>query len=116
MVPQYAGPILSDDKVGGGIVQLAIRGNTGFVGRAFGASHKVPLSSGQEAHLTCAPNNVLLAWVHKVPWQVCDVGSSHPGAVGGPKGGGVHPLKRRVSWVQTVVRQVGLYPVGAHEG
>ena len=45
----------------------------------------------------------------------CDVGSSHPGAEGGPKGGGVHPLKRRVSWVQTVVRQVGLYPVGAHE-
>ena len=48
--------------------------------------------------------------------QVSDVGSSHPGAVGGPKGGGVHPLKRRVSWVQTVVRQVGPYPVGVSEG
>ena len=40
-----------------------------------------------------------------------DVGSSHPGAVVGPKGWSVRPLKWYVSWVQTVVRQVGLYPV-----
>src|SRR6476619_5774561 len=45
-------------------------------------------------------------------WHL-DVGSSHPGAEGGPKGWAVRPLKRYVSWVQTVVRQVGLYPLWA---
>jgi hypothetical protein len=44
-----------------------------------------------------------------------DVGSSHPGAGSGPKGRAVRPLKRYVSWVQTVVRQVGLYPLWARE-
>ncbi len=42
-----------------------------------------------------------------------DVGSSHPGAEEGPKGLAVRQLKRYASWVQTVVRQVGLYPVWA---
>ena len=41
---------------------------------------------------------------------MCDVGSSHPGAVVGPKGWAVRPLKRYASWVQNVVRQFGLYP------
>ena len=36
------------------------------------------------------------------------VGSSYPGAGAGPKGMAVRHLKRYVSWVQTVVRQVGL--------
>ena len=44
-----------------------------------------------------------------------DVGSSHPGAGSGPKGRAVRPLKWYVSWVQTVVRQVGLYPLWAWE-
>ena len=44
-----------------------------------------------------------------------DVGSSHPGAGSGPKGRAVRPLKWYVSWVQTVVRQVGLYPLWARE-
>ncbi len=39
-----------------------------------------------------------------------DVGSSHPGAEEGSKGLSVRQLKRYASWVQTVVRQVGLYP------
>ena len=47
-------------------------------------------------------------------WHL-DVGSSHPGAEVGPKGRAVRPLKRHVSWVQTVVRQVGLYPSWALE-
>ena len=47
-----------------------------------------------------------------VVWHL-DVGSSHPGAEEGPKGWSVRPLKRYVSWVQTVVRQVGLYPLSA---
>ena len=34
-----------------------------------------------------------------------DVGSSYPGAAEGAKGGGVHPLKGIVSWVQNAVRQ-----------
>ena len=42
-----------------------------------------------------------------------DVGSSHPGAEEGPKGLSVRQLKRYASWVQTVVRQVGLYPLSA---
>src|SRR5512140_2326032 len=42
-------------------------------------------------------------------WHL-DVGSSHPGAGAGPKGPAVRRLKRHASWVQTVVRQVGLYP------
>ena len=42
-------------------------------------------------------------------WHL-DVGSSHPGAVVGPKGWAVRPLKRYVSWVQNVVRQFGPYP------
>ena len=42
-------------------------------------------------------------------WHL-DVGSSHPGAVEGPKGWAVRPLKRHASWVQNVVRQFGLYP------
>ena len=45
-------------------------------------------------------------------WHL-DVGSSHPGAEEGPKGWAVRPLKRHASWVQTVVRQVGLYPLWA---
>ena len=42
-------------------------------------------------------------------WHL-DVGSSHPGAVAGPKGWAVRPLKWYVSWVQNVVRQFGPYP------
>ena len=47
-------------------------------------------------------------------WHL-DVGSSHPGAGQGPKGPAVRRLKRYASWVQTVVRQVGLYPLWAKE-
>ncbi len=49
-----------------------------------------------------------------VVWHL-DVGSSHPGAVVGPKGWAVRPLKRHASWVQNVVRQFGLYPLRAQE-
>ena len=42
-------------------------------------------------------------------WHL-DVGSSHPGAVVGPKGWAVRPLKWHASWVQNVVRQFGPYP------
>src|SRR6202012_1429621 len=41
-------------------------------------------------------------------WHL-DVGSPHPGAVVGPKGWAVRPLKRYASWVQNVVRQFGPY-------
>ena len=39
-----------------------------------------------------------------------DVGSSHPGGGEAPKGPAVRRLKRYASWVQSVVRQLGLYP------
>ena len=47
-------------------------------------------------------------------WHL-DVGSSHPGAVVGPKGWAVRPLKRHASWVQNVVRQFGPYPARAED-
>src|SRR3954453_8613792 len=47
-------------------------------------------------------------------WRL-DGGSSHPGAVVGPKGWAVRPLKRYASWVQNVVRQFGPYPSWAQE-
>ena len=34
-----------------------------------------------------------------------DVGSSYPGCAEAAKGGGVHPLKGLVSWVQNAARQ-----------
>ena len=55
-------------------------------------------------------NRLSLPRVHidGVVWHL-DVGSSHPGAVVGPKGWAVRPLKRYASWVQNVVRQFGPY-------
>ena len=47
-------------------------------------------------------------------WHL-DVGSSHPGAEGGPKGLAVRQLKRYASWVQTGVSQVGPYLPWAQE-
>ncbi len=47
-------------------------------------------------------------------WHL-DVGSAPPGAVVGPKGWAVRPLKRHASWVQNVVRQFGPYPSRAQE-
>src|SRR5512133_3945261 len=47
-------------------------------------------------------------------WHL-DVGSSHPGAVAGPKGSAVRRLKWYASWVQNVVRQFGLYLSWAQE-
>src|ERR1051325_724296 len=41
-------------------------------------------------------------------WHL-DVGSSHPGAGGGPQGWGVRPFKPYASWFQNVVRQFGPY-------
>ena len=47
-------------------------------------------------------------------WHL-DVGSSHPGGEEAPKGLAVRQLKWYVSWVQTVVRQVGPYLPWAYE-
>ena len=47
-------------------------------------------------------------------WHL-DVGSSHPGAEGGPKGLAVRQLKWYASWVQTGVSQVGPYLLWAKE-
>ena len=47
-------------------------------------------------------------------WHL-DVGPSHPGAEGGPKGSAVRRLKWYASWVQTGVSQVGPYLPWAQE-
>ena len=49
----------------------------------------------------------------QIDGAVCyiDVGSPYPGRAEAAKGGGVHPLKRLVSWVQNVVRQFVRYLV-----
>ena len=66
------------------------------------------------ASLTLGITGLSLPRVHidGVVWHL-DVGSSHPGAVVGPKGWAVRPLKRYASWVQNVVRQFGPYPAWA---
>ena len=65
-----------------------------------------------EAHLTKATPGITGWYCLRVQIdgsvRHLDVGSSHPGAGEGPKGMAVRHLKRYVSWVQTVVRQVGL--------
>ena len=47
-------------------------------------------------------------------WHL-DVGPSHPGAEGGPKGSAVRRLKWYASWVQTDANQVGPYLLWAQE-
>ena len=49
----------------------------------------------------------LCALAEQIDGAVCyfDVGSSYPGGAEAAKGGGVHPLKGIVSWVQNAVRQ-----------
>src|SRR5690606_23711255 len=47
-------------------------------------------------------------------WHL-DVGSSHPGGEEAPKGLAVRQWKWYVSWVQSVVRQVGPYLLWAHD-
>ena len=65
------------------------------------------------------PGIIELSWarVHIDP-RVCyfAVGSSHPGCAQAAKGGGVHPLKRFVSWVQNGASQFGCYLVGVLGG
>ena len=91
--------------------------HTGRAGRKLGLSDPVvPYGRAIAQRIKVTPGITGLSCprVHidgKV-WHL-DVGSSHPGAVSGPKGWAVRPLKRYVSWVQNVVRQFGPYPVRA---
>ena len=82
-----------------------------------GLSDPVVLSGkaiAQRIKATLGITGLSLPRVHidGVVWHL-DVGSSHPGAVAGPKGWAVRPLKRYASWVQNVVRQFGPYPAWA---
>ena len=86
----------------------------GGAGTKVGLSDPVVLSGNaiaQRIKATLGITGVSLPRVHidGVVWPL-DVGSSHPGAVVGPKGWAVRPLKRYASWVQNVVRQFGPYP------
>ena len=91
---------------------------TGGAGTKVGLSDPVVLSGNaiaQRIKATLGITGLSLPRVHidGVVWHL-DVGSSHPGAVVGPKGWAVRPLKRYASWVQNVVRQVrSLSGVGA---
>ena len=53
-----------------------------------------------------ARGSVVAYGINGEVWHL-DVGSSHPGAVEGPKGLAVRQLKWYASWVQNVVRQFG---------
>ena len=66
----------------------------------------------QRTKVTLGITGLSLPRVHidEEVWHL-DVGSSHPGAVAGPKGSAVRRLKWYASWVQNVVRQFGLYPL-----
>ena len=90
---------------------------TGGAGTKVGLSDPVVLSGNaiaQRIKATLGITGLSLPRVHidGVVWHL-DVGSSHPGAVVGPKGWAVRPLKRYASWVQNVVRQFGPYPARA---
>ena len=87
---------------------------TGGAGRKVGLSDPVVLSGNaiaQRIKATLGITGLSPPRVHidGEVWHL-DVGSSHPGAVVGPKGWAVRPLKRHASWVQNVVRQFGPYP------
>ena len=88
---------------------------TGGAGTKVGLSDPVVLSAiAQRIKATLGITGLSLPRVHidGVVWHL-EVGSSHPGAVVGPKGWAVRPLKRYASWVQNVVRQFGPYPAWA---
>ena len=92
---------------------------TGRAGTKVGLSDPVVLSGNaiaQRIKATLGITGLSLPRVHidGVVWHL-DVGSSHPGAVVGPKGWAVRPLKRYASWVQNVVRQFGPYPARAQD-
>ena len=92
---------------------------TGGAGTKVGLSDPVVLSGNaiaQRIKATLGITGLSLPRVHidGVVWHL-DVGSSHPGAVVGPKGWAVRPLKRYASWVQNVVRQFGPYPAWAED-
>ena len=90
---------------------------TGGAGRKLGLSDPVVISGNaiaQRIKATLGITGLSPPRVHidGEVWHL-DVGSSHPGAVVGPKGWAVRPLKRYASWVQNVVRQFGPYPAWA---
>ena len=92
---------------------------TGGAGTKVGLSDPVVLSGNAIAQRIKATLGITGLSLPRVPidgvvWHL-DVGSSHPGAVAGPKGWAVRPLKRYASWVQNVVRQFGPYPARAED-
>ncbi len=115
---------LSDPVVlSGNAIAQRIKATLGITGLSLPRVHidaKVGLSDpvvlsgnaiAQRIKATLGITGLSLPRVHidGVVWHL-DVGSAHPGAVVGPKGWAVRPLKRYASWVQNVVRQFGPYP------
>ena len=87
---------------------------TGQTGRKLGLSDpRVPCGRHRAYRIKATPG--ITAWfrpsVHSDGGvRDLDVGSAYPGGEEAAKGWSVRPLKRYVSWVQSVVRQLGLYP------
>ena len=106
---------LSDPVVlSGNAIAQRIKATPGGAGTKVGLSDPVVLSGNaiaQRIKATLGITGLSPPRVHidGEVWHL-DVGSSHPGAVVGPKGWAVRPLKRHASWVQNVVRQFGPYP------
>ena len=89
---------------------------TGGAGTKVGLSDPVVLSGNahRSTDKSYPGDNRLItpkSRIDGVVWHL-DVGSSHPGAVVGPKGWAVRPLKRYASWVQNVVTVRSLSGVG----
>ena len=93
---------------------------TGGAGTKVGLSDPVVLSGNaiaQRIKATLGITGLSLPRVHidGVVWHL-DVGSSHPGAVVGPKGWAVRPLKRYASWVHSERRETVRSLSGAGAG
>ena len=110
--------------VGNRALSVRVKGSltarpTGRAGTKVGSSDPAVPSGRAVAHRTKGTPGITglsRPSVHSdgAVWHL-DVGSSHPGAVFGPKGWSVRPLKRYVSWVQNVARQFGPYLMWAQE-
>jgi hypothetical protein len=110
--------------VGNRVKSVRVKGSltarpTGRAGTKVGSSDPAVPSGRAVAHRTKGTPGITglsRPSVHSdgAVWHL-DVGSSHPGAVFGPKGWSVRPLKRYVSWVQNVARQFGPYLMWAQE-
>ena len=90
---------------------MTVRGTSRAGAKAEHSEPTLARRSGEDHQIKATPG--ITGWYHPSVHsdggvRHLDVGSPYPGAGEGPKGMAVRHLKRYASWVQTVVRQVGL--------